>query len=65
MVIGRHAVPKAVGRSLMKRAIREVFRHLRGSLGSVDVVVRVRRPANRRELPEARHELENLLGKNR
>ena len=45
----------------MKRAVRELFRQLRDQLGPVDVVVRVRQPAGKPELPAARHELERLL----
>jgi large subunit ribosomal protein L34 len=61
IVIGRHTAPRSVTRTLMKRAVREVFRQLRNQLGPVDVVVRVRQPAARPELPAARHELERLL----
>lgn len=65
IVVGRHAVPASVDRSLMKRTIREVFRNRRGEIGSVDVVVRVRRQADRRNIAEARHELEKLLVQSR
>jgi len=61
IVAGRHAVPGSVDRSLMKRTIREVFRTMRGAVGSMDVVVRVRRRADRRTIADARHELETLL----
>lgn len=65
IVAGRHAVPSSVDRSFMKRAIREVFRNKRSGIGSVDVVVRVRRSADRRNIAEARHELEKLLSQGR
>lgn len=65
IVAGRHAVPGSVDRSLMKRTIREVFRSKRETIGSVDIVVRVRRKADRSKIAEARHELEKLLGQNR
>ena len=65
IVVGRHAVPDSVDRSLMKRTIREVFRNRRGEIGSVDVVIRVRRQADRRNIAEARHELEKLLMQSR
>jgi ribonuclease P protein component len=45
----------------MKRLVREVFRHLRGALGTTDFVVRVRRPAVSEEMCEARGELQSLL----
>jgi ribonuclease P protein component len=61
MVVGKHAVPRSVARSLIKRTVREVFRKIRDQLGSVDVVVRVRKPAGPPDLPAARHELERLL----
>lgn len=65
IVAGRHAVPGSVDRSLMKRAIREVFRNKRQTMGSVDIVVRVRRKADRSTIAEARNELEKLLSQNR
>lgn len=65
IVAGRHAVPGSVDRSLMKRTIREVFRNKRSGMGCVDVVVRVRRQADRGKIAEARHELEKLLSQNR
>lgn len=65
IVAGRHAVPGSVDRSLMKRAIREVFRNKRSEMGCVDIVVRVRRQADRSKIAEARHELEKLLSQNR
>ncbi|MFL6580319.1 MAG: ribonuclease P protein component [Burkholderiales bacterium] len=61
IVVGRHVAPRSVARSLIKRTVREVFRRIRGQLGSVDVVVRVRKPAGPPDLPAARHELERLL----
>ncbi|HEX4985917.1 MAG TPA: ribonuclease P protein component [Burkholderiales bacterium] len=61
IVIGRQTAPLAVVRSRMKRLIREVFRRVRQDLGSVDVVVRVRRPAAGLELAAARNELKELL----
>jgi ribonuclease P protein component len=61
VVIGRRTAPKAVTRSAMKRLVREVFRHLRSDLGPTDFVVRVRRPAVREEMLEARGELQSLL----
>lgn len=65
IVAGRHAVPGSVDRSLMKRTIREVFRNKRSEMGCVDIVVRVRRQADRSKIAEARHELEKLLSQNR
>jgi len=61
IVIGRRIAPRAVARSAMKRLVREVFRHLRSDLGATDFVVRVRRPAVRGEMFEARGELQSLL----
>ena len=61
IVIGRRIAPRAVARSAMKRMVREVFRHLRSDLGTTDYVVRVRRPADREEMAEARGELQRLL----
>ncbi len=61
IVIGRRTAPGAVARSAMKRLVREVFRHMRSDLGTMDFVVRVRRPASREEMSEARGELQSLL----
>lgn len=61
IVIGRRTAPRAVARSAMKRMVREVFRHLRSNLGTTDYVVRVRRPALKEEISEARGELQSLL----
>ena len=61
VVIGRRTAPRAVARSAMKRMVREVFRHLRSNLGTTDYVVRVRRPAVKEEIFEARGELQSLL----
>ena len=61
IVIGRRIAPRAVARSAMKRMVREVFRQLRSDLGTTDYVVRVRRPADREEMSEARGELQRLL----
>lgn len=61
IVAGRHAVPGSVDRSFIKRTIREVFRRRRSELGSVDIVVKVRRQAARNEGSRIRRELESLL----
>lgn len=61
IVVARRTAPSAVVRSAMKRLIREVFRHRRRDLGTTDYVVRVRRPAVREEMAEARGELQDLL----
>ena len=45
----------------MKRLVRDVFRHLRADLGTTDFVVKVRKPAVRVEMAEARCELKSLL----
>ena len=61
IVISRRTAPSAVVRSAVKRVVRDVFRHLRGDLGTTDFVVKVRRPAIREEMAEARCELQRLL----
>jgi len=61
IVVSRRTAPGAVSRSAMKRLVREVFRHLRGALGTTDFVVRVRRPAVSEEMCGARGELQSLL----
>jgi len=61
IVAGRHAVPGSVDRSFIKRTIREVFRRKRSELGSVDIVVKVRRQAGRSDGERLRRELQDLL----
>ena len=61
IVIGRQTAPRSVTRTLIKRTVREVFRRVREQLGPVDIVVRIRQPALRSDLPAARRELEELL----
>lgn len=63
IVAGRHAVPGSVDRSFLKRTIREVFRRKRSELGSVDIVVKVRRQAARSDGARVRRELEALLAR--
>jgi ribonuclease P protein component len=43
VAIGRGAVPNAVARNRLKRAIRESFRHRQAYVGALDVVVWVRK----------------------
>lgn len=61
IIAGRKTVARAVDRNRSKRLIREMFRSVRGALGSVDVIVLCRQPIPRGENAAARSELERLF----
>lgn len=61
VVVGKHVAPRAVTRTMMKRAIREAFRLLRAQLVPGDFVVRARRKAIGSELAALGEELAALL----
>ncbi|MEQ1879439.1 MAG: ribonuclease P protein component [Burkholderiales bacterium] len=62
LVVGKRNVRLATDRAKMKRAMREAYRHIRGELEAVDIVVRMRQAAGRKDLPEVRGELQQILG---
>ncbi|UCF77187.1 MAG: ribonuclease P protein component [Betaproteobacteria bacterium] len=61
IVTSKRVAPRAVDRNRVKRMVREVFRSHRGRLGSLDVVIRLRRCPTRGSGNEARSELARLL----
>jgi ribonuclease P protein component len=63
LIVGRKAAPRAVDRSRTRRVAREEFRKLRGTLGAMDVVVRLRAPVEASERASARNELRDFLSR--
>ena len=60
-VIGRKTLPRAVDRNRLRRRLREIVRAMRPTLAPYDVILRVKRVANRMELDAAVSEAAGLL----
>ena len=60
-VIGRKTLPRAVDRNRLRRRLRETVRAMRPALMSYDVILRVKKVANRMELDAAVSEAAGLL----
>jgi ribonuclease P protein component len=60
-VIGRKTLPRAVDRNRLRRRLRETVRAMRPALMSYDVILRVKKVANRMELDAAVSEAASLL----
>jgi ribonuclease P protein component len=60
-VIGRKTLPRAVDRNRLRRRLRETVRAMRPALASYDVILRVKKVANRMELDAAVSEAAGLL----
>ena len=60
-VIGRKTLPRAVDRNRLRRRLRETGRAMRPALASYDVILRVKKVANRMELDAAVSEATGLL----
>lgn len=61
-VIGRKVLSRAVDRNRLRRKLRELFRLMRPTVAAYDVIVRVKRVANRAEQDAAVVEARRLLG---
>ena len=61
-VIGRKVSVRAVDRNRIRRKLREVIRAMRPALAGFDLIVRVKRAANRVEQDAAVREAQELLG---
>ena len=62
-VIARKVLPRAVDRNRIRRKLREVVRAHRAALAPYDVIVRVRRAADRGEQDAAAHEALQLIAR--
>jgi len=60
-VIARKTLPRAVDRNRLRRCLREIVRTMRAALSSYDVILRVKKVANRIELDAAVNEAAGLL----
>jgi ribonuclease P protein component len=60
-VIAAKTLPRAVDRNRLRRRLRETVRALRPMLANYDVILRVKRVANRGELDAAAEEAAGLL----
>jgi len=60
-VIARKTLPRAVDRNRLRRRLREAVRALRPALTAFDVIVRVKKVANRVEIDAAVIEATQLL----
>lgn len=61
-VIAKKVLARAVDRNRIRRKLREVVRLQRDALAGHDVIIRVRRAANRVEQDRAADEAKRLLG---
>ena len=59
--VAKQVLRSSVDRNRMKRCVREVFRHQRGELASVDFFVSLIQPYKHPSLLDARQELEILF----
>ena len=60
-VIARKAMRRAVDRNRLRRRLRECVRGARPAIEAFDVILRVRRPVARRDIPAAAAECPRLL----
>ena len=60
-VIAARTLPRAVDRNRLRRCLREAVRGLRPALSAFDVILRVKKVANRTELEAAVSEAAHLL----
>jgi ribonuclease P protein component len=65
MIIGKRHLPRAVDRNRVKRAIRESFRHHRGDLAELDIVIQLQGRARGEDARAALGEIWQRLGRAR
>lgn len=63
LVVPKKIIRHAVGRNLIKRTVRELFRHQASTLGGLDLIVRAKRKIRRSEAAEAREALARLFSR--
>jgi ribonuclease P protein component len=61
MTVSKRVVPASTQRNVAKRLIRECFRHCARHGVAKDVVIRLRKPLDRKDHPRARATLDEML----
>jgi len=61
MTVSKRVVPASTQRNVAKRLIRECFRHCARQGVAKDVVIRLRKPLDRKDHPRARATLGEML----
>ncbi len=61
MTVSKRILPAATQRNVAKRLIREIFRKYARQGMALDVVIRLRKPLDRNDLPAARASLGEML----
>ncbi len=61
MSVSKRFIPASTQRNTIKRLIRECFRHSAGRGTALDVVVRLRKPLETKDIGKARATLDEML----
>jgi ribonuclease P protein component len=61
MTVSKRVVPASTQRNIAKRLIRECFRHCARAGDAKDVVIRLRKPLDKKDHPAARVTLSEML----
>jgi ribonuclease P protein component len=61
MTVSKRVVPASTQRNVAKRLIRECFRHCARHGAAKDVVIRLRKPLDKKDHPRARATLDGML----
>jgi ribonuclease P protein component len=61
MTVSKRVLPAATQRNVAKRLIRECFRKYARQGEALDVVIRLRKPLDRKDLPQARETLGEMI----
>jgi ribonuclease P protein component len=61
MTVSKRILPAATQRNVAKRLIRECFRRCARDGDALDVVIRLRRPLDKKDVPQARETLDEMI----
>lgn len=61
MTVSKRILPAATQRNVVKRLIRECFRKCARRGNALDVVIRLRKPLNKKDIPHARETLGEMI----